>query len=357
MIYLLFTVAIFSHYVKGGYFHSVNLPPFVIYLPLVYLVISFVYYVIISKRISFSLSVEDRYLLPFMVILIGSIYNFNQFQIVVYIVVIYFIFLRIYVPKASDLNYLRLSVYLSIILNFWGILSSDFDYRASGLFNNPNIFGFYCAVLFLLATHLESKDKYLIIIISLVFVYLSGSRTSMLAMLVVFFMNIKIRTMIVIASIVFFSLALNGLDEVKNIVRFSSDLSKLSSGRTDILFEMIEHKKADSIYLPSNLGVFEKLAGTQNFHNGYLRIFIASGIIFLILYMIVILFTIIYFYIKGKGSELLVVYSMIFYMMSLFEDYQFSINGYSFYITLVVLMFSKYQRVFCNENSARKVSV
>lgn len=340
MIYFLIPIAILSHYTSQSPFHSILLPNFVVYIPAIYLFACMFAHLLLNKKIELGLRLEDFYLFPFVILLIGSILSLEQFITLIYIVTVYLFFIRFYVPKKMDVKYIEISVIISIVMNLLAILSSDLEYRESGLFNNPNIFGFYSAVLFLIGLTLNGRIVPLLVVaISLLFVYFSGSRTAMLGVLIVIFLNVKSKKYILLMLFLIVLFILFQLEALQEVLRFSSNVNELSSGRYDILLEAIDYKKMHSIYLLEDIRHYEELIETKNFHNAYLRFFLSAGLVFLILYVCSVLLALIYFY--TKGNRLLLSYAVMFYVMSFFEDYSFSMNGYSFYMTIVILALSK----------------
>lgn len=272
-----------------------NLPLFLFSMlfPIYFIYVSFVH------KSGFSLSVSGLYLA-------WSIYCFLLSKLW-------------YRTENMFLVFIRISLYVSFFIVFWGILAGLFgdgslfvlEQRLSFGFQNPNFFAQYCqviiissALLVLLDDKISKKEKALLFLIcGVMFIIILGakSRNVILALLASFIVyrsfKSKYRTLINLAIVISFSAGSVFMD-LKNVNSASSGritlwgfyiVSVVEEGSESIAFGAREYPDVSKILHSYSRFKQEKNSKKdEKFHadNIYIELFVESGIIGLFLFLL-----------------------------------------------------------------------
>jgi hypothetical protein len=330
-----------GHYTSASPFHNVTfLPNFIVFIPKIILILIFILFFKLNKlRLDRNLyAATPFFIAPFC--FIGSMPELARS-----IVIASSLIAAISIGRIGKITESKFKIFLtlSVILSAIGILSSA-SLRKSGIFNNPNIFGFYGFFVLYLSYYFKGYLRRLYQLSGVTFTVLSFSRTAIAIVILVIFLKSVKRTEaqiigVGIAILIFifggdlyaYFSTIEGVNRILGSISDlrQGDLTSLTSGRSEILSMAISEKETRGALGLGNLSIYKELTGTNNLHNSYLSIYLTGGLVGIVVFVLGLVFSVLFCWRNQMKS--LSVFLIAYSAFLATEDYIVSIGGYSYY--------------------------
>ena len=262
------------------------------------------------------------------------------------------------------LKYLTLgSLFISIIFNF-----PDIESRYMGVFFNPNEFSIVMVVGFalFLYTQKRSLTNYIFLVLFLLVIVLSGSRSAIIGLAIailsyIFHFKSKNLNNIILIFISLFTFYFIG--DQNNALKRIFETDQLINRKYEYLYAidtflqkpLFGHGLKNYAYIDFSLIQFDEIQIDYGAHNGYLSILVQYGIFFSILFYSVLIYYIVKVYkkkivffgenvLQTKFLFFLITYTLV---NGMFENTLIGINFFQsnlFWITLSYFIFILYKK-------------